>query len=98
MKRLEGKGMKEMMGRHMGAKGINVLKSKSASGHKTSSHRRLLPVRASTIAALGRSATGIKESGVGPLAFRPPLTYQKMLLFFPTTTQQSAKKTASVKV
>lgn len=61
--------MKEMMGRHMGTKGINVLlKSKSASGHKTSSHRHLLPVQASTTAALGRSATDIKERGVGPLA------------------------------
>lgn len=34
----------------------------------TSYHHHLLPVQASPVAALGRSAMDMKESGIGPLA------------------------------
>lgn len=65
----EGNGKREMTARHMGTRDINMfLSSKSASGHMTSYHHHQLPVQASPMAALGRSAMDMKESGIGPLA------------------------------
>lgn len=77
-----------MTARHMGTRDINIfLRWKSASGHVTSYHHHLLSVQASPMAALGRSAMDMKESGIGPLAhglrFSHPWPIRKCWYFSP---------------